>query len=103
MPAASEQISVGVAPIDFVGAAIQAAGCRLTCERIRHILIFDHFRTAVRGHHRCFHMSCRLAVSDARLTLPNFYNITVRIANVAARLAVLFLRLSDKLGSSISP
>ena len=32
-------------------------------------------------------MSCRLAVSDACVALPNFYNVTVRIANVAARLA----------------
>ena len=40
------------------------------------------------GHHRCFHVSCRLAVSKVRLALPNFYNIAIRIANVAARLAV---------------
>ena len=33
MPAASEQISVGVAPIDFVGAPIQAARCRLLAHR----------------------------------------------------------------------
>jgi hypothetical protein len=59
--------------------------------------------TAVRGHHRCFDVSCRLAVSEARLALPNFYNVTIRIANVAERLAVLFLWLCDKLGSSISP
>ena len=50
-----------------------------------------------------FSVSCRLAVSDARLALPNFYNITIRIANVAARLAVLVLWLCDKLGSSASP
>ncbi len=60
-------------------------------------------RRSVRGHHRCFHVSRRSAVSDARLALPNFYNITIRIANVAARLAVLVLGLCDKLGSSISP
>ena len=36
---------------------------------------------------------CRLAVSDARVALPNFYNIAIRIANVAARLAVLRLYL----------
>ena len=46
---------------------------------------------------------CRLAVSDARLALPNFYNITIRIANVAARLAVFGLWLGEKLGSSASP
>jgi hypothetical protein len=33
MPAASEQISAGVAPIHFVGAAIQAAHCRLFAHR----------------------------------------------------------------------
>ena len=55
------------------------------------------------GHHRCFHVSCRLAVSEVRLALPNFYNITIGIANVAARLAVLVLWLCDKLGSSTSP
>src|SRR5579864_6044107 len=47
--------------------------------------------------------SCCLAVSNARVALPNFYNIAIRIANVAARFAVLGLRLCDKLGSSTSP
>ena len=60
-------------------------------------------RRSVRGHHRCFHVSCRLAVSDARVALPNFYDIAIRIANVAARLAVLGLWLRDELGSSTSP
>src|SRR4029077_3468185 len=55
------------------------------------------------GHHRGFHVCAVLAVSEARLALPNFYKITIRIANVAARLAVLFLWLCDKLRSSISP
>ena len=55
------------------------------------------------GHHRCFHASCCLAVSNARVALPNFYNIAIRIANVAARLAVLGLRLRDELSSSTSP
>src|ERR1700722_16126811 len=44
-----------------------------------------------------------LAVSNARVSLPNFYNIAIRIANVAARLAVLGLRLCDELGSPTSP
>src|SRR5580698_6273639 len=44
-----------------------------------------------------------LAVSNARIALPNFYNIAIRIANVAARLAVLGLRLRDELGSSTLP
>ena len=45
----------------------------------------------------------RLAVSDARLALADFYNVAIRIANVAGRLAVLFLWLCDKLGPSVSP
>ena len=45
----------------------------------------------------------RSAVSDARLALPDFYNVTIRIANVAARLAILVLWLCDELGSSASP
>ena len=48
-------------------------------------------------------MSCRLAVSDARLALPNFYNIAIGIANVAARLAVFGLWLGDELGSPTFP
>jgi len=65
--------------------------------------ILHRFRTAVRGHHGCFHVPCRLTVSEVWLALPNFNNITIRIANVAARLAVLVLWLRDKLGSSTSP
>src|ERR1700730_1608170 len=59
--------------------------------------------TAARGHHGCFHESHRLAVSEVRLALPNFNNIAIGIANVAARLTVLVLWLRDKLGSSASP
>jgi hypothetical protein len=44
-----------------------------------------------------------LEESEARFALLNFYNITVRISNVAARLAALVLWLRNKLGSSISP
>jgi hypothetical protein len=44
-----------------------------------------------------------LTVSEGRLALPNFYNITIRIADVAACLAILVLWLRDELGSSISP
>ena len=51
--------------------------------------MFHHFRTAVRGHHIYFHVSRRSAVSEVRLALPNLYNIAIRIANLAARLAVL--------------
>ena len=47
--------------------------------------------------------SCRSAVSDARIALPDFYNVTVRIANIAARFAVFGLWLRDELGSSTSP
>ena len=49
------------------------------------------------------HASCRLAVSDARLALPDFDNIAIRIANVAACLAVLLLWLGDKLGPATPP
>jgi hypothetical protein len=44
-----------------------------------------------------------LAVSNARVALSDFYNIAVRIADVAARLAVLGLRLRDKFGSPALP
>jgi hypothetical protein len=60
-------------------------------------------RGSVLGHHRCYHVSRRLAISEARLALSNFYNITIRIANVAERLDVIVLWLCDKDGSSISP
>ena len=55
------------------------------------------------GPHRCFHVSWRLAVCDARVALPNFYDVAIGIANVPARLAVLGLGLRDELGSSTSP
>src|SRR5208337_1749539 len=60
-------------------------------------------RRSVRGQHRCFHVPCRSPVSEVRLALPNFYNITIRIANVAADVTVLVLWFGDKLGPSISP
>src|SRR5580698_8570234 len=44
-----------------------------------------------------------LAVRDARVALPNLYNVTVGIPNVTARLAVFGLRLSDELGASTFP
>src|ERR1700760_190513 len=52
---------------------------------------------------RLFDQLVGLAVSNPRIALPNFYNIAIRITNVAARLAVLGLRLRDELGSSTSP
>ena len=48
-------------------------------------------------------VSCRLAVSDARIALPNFDNIAIGVANVAACLAVFGLRLGQEFGSSLSP
>jgi hypothetical protein len=39
-----------------------------------------------------------LAVSNARVALPNFYNIAIGIANVAARLAV-FADGCDRVGN----
>ena len=52
---------------------------------------------------RCFYVSCRLAVSEAWLALADFYYVAIGITHVAARLAVLFLWLRDKLGSSTAP
>ena len=44
-----------------------------------------------------------LTVLEVRLALSDLDNITVRIADVAARLAVLVLWLRDELGSSTFP
>src|SRR5690349_4255338 len=44
-----------------------------------------------------------LTVSEFRLALSDLDNVTVRIADVAARLAVLVLRLRDELGTSTLP
>src|ERR1700678_3470636 len=56
------------------------------------------------SHQGALHLrSCPLAVGDAWLALPDFYNIAVGIANVAAGLAVLALWLGNKLGSSTTP
>ena len=52
---------------------------------------------------RIFDASSRLAVSDTRVALPNFYDVAIGIANIAARLTVLGLGLRDELGSSTSP
>jgi hypothetical protein len=60
-------------------------------------------RRSVHDHHRCFHVPYKLAVCDARIALPNFYDVTVRIANVAACLTIFGLGLSDKHSSSTSP
>ena len=46
---------------------------------------------------------CRLPVSDARVTLPNFYNVAIGIADVAARLAVFGFWFGDELGASTFP
>ena len=51
----------------------------------------------------CFHVSFRLAVRDARVALPNLYDVAVGIADVAARLAVFGLWFRDELGSSAFP
>src|SRR5579863_6971423 len=44
-----------------------------------------------------------LAVGEVRLALSDLDDIAVGIADVAARLAVLFLRLRDELGASTLP
>src|SRR5262245_24098478 len=51
----------------------------------------------------CSHASRRSAVGDALLALPNLNNVPIRIANVAARLTILFLWLGDEFSSSTSP
>jgi hypothetical protein len=48
-------------------------------------------------------LSCPQAACLARLALPNLYNITIGIGNVAAGPAVVVLWPCDKSGSSISP
>jgi hypothetical protein len=47
--------------------------------------------------------SDRSTVSEARLALPHFDNVTVWIADVAASLAILRDRLGDELRSSTFP
>ena len=44
-----------------------------------------------------------LAVSDARIALPDFYNVAVRIANIAACFTVFGLWLGDELGAPAFP
>src|SRR5580698_1603154 len=44
-----------------------------------------------------------LAVREVRLALSDLYNISVRVANVAASLAVLVLWFCNELGSPTSP
>jgi hypothetical protein len=63
----------------------------------------DSCRRSVRGHHRCFHVTRRLAVGNARVALPNFYDVAIGIANIAASLTVLGLGLREEFGSSTSP
>ena len=60
-------------------------------------------RRSVHDHHRCFHVPYKLAVCDARIAFPDFDDVAVRIADVAACLARLVLRLGDELRSSTSP
>src|SRR5580698_15845 len=43
------------------------------------------------------------AVGEFRLALPDFYNIAVGIADVAARLAVFVFRLGDERGAAAFP
>ena len=48
-------------------------------------------------------VACSLAVSEARLALSNFDNIAIRIADVAACLAVFVLWFREELGSPALP
>ena len=52
---------------------------------------------------RHFKLSDGMAVREIRLALPDFYDVAVGIANVAARLSILLLWPCDEVGSSISP
>ena len=45
----------------------------------------------------------RLAVCELRFALSNFDDVSVRIAYIASRLAVLILQFRDELGSATSP
>jgi hypothetical protein len=60
-------------------------------------------RRSVRGHRKCFYPSCSSAVSDAWVALPDFDDVAVRIADVAARFAVLGLWLRDEFRAPASP
>ena len=68
----------------------RAAVCKSNSEHVRATCA-----SAVRGflsNDWCTSLPGRaLPVSEVRLALPDFYDVTVRIANVAARLAVLVL------------
>ena len=48
-------------------------------------------------------MPSRLAVSDAWVALPNFNDVAIGIANIAARLAIFGFGLREELSSSTSP
>ena len=50
-----------------------------------------------------FKLSDGMAIREVRLALPDFYDVAVGIANVAARLSILLLWRCDEAGSSISP
>src|SRR5579862_2725970 len=84
----------------FDAAHLAWLGCRVDAIPLR---LHSVSSRSAHGHHRRLDASCCLAVSDAWVALPNFYNIAVGIANVAACLAVLGLRLRDELGASASP
>ena len=77
--------------------------------RSNHCKIMPLFMAARQSHvavdrdTRAYLLSSRLAVRDARVALPNFYDVAVRIADVAARLAVFGLWFRDELGSSTFP
>src|SRR5579862_9776473 len=84
----------------FDAAHLAWLGCRVDAIPLR---LHSVSSRSAHGHHRRLDASCCLAVSDAWVALPNFYNIAIRIANVAPCLAVLGLRLRDELGASTAP
>src|SRR6478735_4701219 len=59
---------------------------------------------SAKGQYETLHIrACGLAVSDARVALPNLNNVAVRITNVAAGLTVFGLWLGDELRSPAPP
>jgi hypothetical protein len=85
--------------------ALHFVHCRLQFKRsARTCALRSHPRTASAAHDEVDFTARRAStVRELRLALPNLDKVTVRIADVAARLAILVLRLRDERGSSTPP
>jgi hypothetical protein len=57
----------------------------------------------IKSRDQTFFRHDRSAISDARIALPHFNNVTIKIADIAARFAVLGDGLRDELRSSAFP